>query len=167
MKAMDKVVKVAMVMVAVVGLGLLPEREAAAGTWYTQEFSYPGTQCNSYGSTAMGPNGAAELVNWSSSSAVLVDCPVLYDSRSGDIDNVAYLDMRGANVTCQLFHMQPDGTGWAWHNDGTTNHSGYVELYWNGHSGYPVLGSTAIECLVPQWGTISNYRVNATYLQNP
>jgi hypothetical protein len=118
---------------------------------------YPGTACNAFGNASVGPNGGAEIVDWSSTSAALVDCPFTMDPGAGTIEDYVYLTKRGT-MSCTLRAQSRSGPGWVWAPIQENFNGGLDELVWNaeGEGGYT---AAAIECVLQPWATLNSYRV--------
>jgi hypothetical protein len=156
--------------VAAIGMtGALTATDASASTGVTYEFSYPGTQCNSFGAAGMGPNAGAELVNWSNPNPVLVECPFVRDSTLYTVNNTAYLDY-SSGVKCSEVFMDSPGQGgvWAFAPASQSFQNGCNTYNWGfDYTNGTTIGGAAIECSLSELGTIIDYRVNTYFRQDP
>ena len=125
---------------------------------FDYEFTYPGTACNQFGVTGLGPNGGVEIVNWSNPGSPLVDCPFVRDADGIYIDVRALVDVRG-NVSCTMRAVMPNGSGWIFYGSPAPM-SGYTEISFPPLAGTNIMGG-AIECVIPPGAAINNYRVSS------
>jgi hypothetical protein len=136
----------------------------AAATYTTEEFTFPGTGCNTFGNTSLGPSGGPELVNRGSSTA-LVECPFPREAATTVLQDWTYLDVRGS-VTCYVRAVDPsNGSGWAWGPDSSTFPTGYTEYFWGSKA--LSLGrayGASLECFMNPGAVINNYRVEQPWL---
>jgi hypothetical protein len=143
-------------------VGLFATAAKANQIWYS--VINPATMCTAFGNTAVGPNGGAEIVNWSETNTALINCPIQRDGFDPLLVNMVHFYMHGGltgypDTTCALVAQERNGAGWRWNPDLITvnNNDGFEDLYFQGRNvGNPNV-AVGIECVVRPWGTINSY----------